>query len=171
LSAPGISIALERGLAAAQVSAVLKSLPDWFGRPESIVAYAEEAERLAVVTARCAGELVGLMTLKPQTEACAEFAVMAVRPEWRRQGIGRRLSERALEHLRAGGFSLALAQTLGPSCEYAAYAETRAFYQAMGFLPLIEIADHFAQGEPGLLMVRHIDRATTITNPRKTPER
>lgn len=149
-----IQIRIEHGVAEAEVISILDSLPAWFGRPEAIAAYAREAETLDAVVSRHNGTAIGVVTLKPQTPACAELAVMAVRPEWRRRGIGKALIERAAGHLQERGFQLMLVQTLGPSYEDASYAETRAFYEAVGFRPLIEIADHFGDGEPALLMVR-----------------
>jgi len=82
---------------------------------------------------------------------------MAVRPEWRRQGVGRGLCHLAFERMRFGGFSLALVRTVGASYVDAAYAETRAFYEAIGFQPLIEFDDHFGEGVPGLLLVRPLE--------------
>ncbi|MEZ5925126.1 MAG: GNAT family N-acetyltransferase [Hyphomicrobiaceae bacterium] len=149
-----VAIDITAGLAAAEVASVLESLPDWFGRPEAITAYTREAGCLSVVTARRTGDVLGFLTMKPRTPAACEIAVMAVRPEWRRHGIGRALCQRAFQHMRAGGFSLAFVQTVGPSYDDAPYAETRRFYAAVGFLPLIELADHFGCGVPGLLMVR-----------------
>ena len=156
MSEPLIRIAVEQGLAAEEVAGVLEALPDWFGRPESIVTYAEEAEKLAAVTARRAGTLVGLLTLKPSSPVATEFAVMGLLPEHRRQGLGRQMVDHAIDYLRSQAIGLVWAQTLGPSVEYAAYAETRAFYAGVGFLPLVEIPDHFGEGEPALLLVRPV---------------
>lgn len=149
-----LSIQTERSLPAAEVTAILERLPDWFGRPEAIAEYAREAERLDVVVARTGAMPIGFLTLKPQTRECFEIAVMAVRPEWRRRGIGRRLVEVAVEQLVRSGMPLLLVRTVGPSYENKSYAETRRFYEAVGFAPVIELPDHFGDGMPGLLMVR-----------------
>ena len=60
-------ITVEPGVHATDVLALLELLPEWFGRPASSAAYALEAESLEAVTARQAGALVGLATLKAAT--------------------------------------------------------------------------------------------------------
>ena len=62
-------------------------------------------------------------------------------PELHRQGIGRQLVERAVADLRADGVRLLQVKTFGPSGESAEYERTRAFYAALGFLPLEERTD------------------------------
>jgi GNAT superfamily N-acetyltransferase len=154
LSEPAPRIAIEQGLAAWEVVGVLEALPDWFGRPEAITVYAGEARGLVAVTARLGTKLIGLLTLKPSSPVATEIAVMGLLPEYRRQGLGRQMVDHAVDYLRSQAIELVWVQTLAPSFEYAAYAETRAFYAATGFHPLVELPGHFGEGEAALFLVR-----------------
>jgi GNAT superfamily N-acetyltransferase len=78
---------------------------------------------------------------------------MAVHPEWRRRGAGRQLVDAAGRVARSRGCRLLEVKTLGPSHPDANYRETRAFYSAMGFLPLEELHDLWP-GNPSLIMVK-----------------
>jgi ribosomal protein S18 acetylase RimI-like enzyme len=88
-------------------------------------------------------EIVGFLTLARHDPASAEITWMAVRADQRRQGIGRRLVERAIADLAADGVELLSVLTLAESVEEERdsdnYAETRAFYRALGFIPLREL--------------------------------
>jgi GNAT superfamily N-acetyltransferase len=154
LSEPAPRIAIEQGLAAGDVAGVLEALPDWFGRPEAITVYAGEARGLVCVTARLGTKLIGLLTLKPSSPVATEIAVMGLLPEHRRQGLGRQMVDHAIDYLCSQAIGLVWVRTLGPSVEYAAYAETRAFYAATGFYPLVELPGHFGEGEAALFLVR-----------------
>ena len=75
-------------------------------------------------------------------------------PGYHRRGLGRRLLGKAEEALRADGIRLLQVKTLGPSRPNAAYARTRAFYAALGFLPLEEIVGLWGEDNPCLLLVK-----------------
>ena len=79
---------------------------------------------------------------------------MGVLPRWHRRGIGRALVERAALYSRDEGFVLLHVKTLAPGDPYPPYAATRAFYTALGFLPLEEIPQIWGPQDPCLLMVR-----------------
>jgi predicted N-acetyltransferase YhbS len=68
---------------------------------------------------------------------------MAVHAARRREGVGRRLIERAVADLARDGVEILSVLTLGPSAvERRAgdnYAGTRAFYVALGFVPIREL--------------------------------
>jgi ribosomal protein S18 acetylase RimI-like enzyme len=51
----------------------------------------------------------------------------------RRRGIGRALVEHVAAEMRDAGVAEVLVDTLGDSVDYEPYAETRAFYEALGF--------------------------------------
>ncbi|MCJ7695233.1 MAG: hypothetical protein MUO40_07370, partial [Anaerolineaceae bacterium] len=55
-------------------------------------------------------------------------------------------------------------KTLGPSCEDENYAGTRAFYEAMGFVPLEELAQIWDEANPCLIMVKKLDTAIPAKN-------
>ena len=96
------------------------------------------------------------MTLKPTSAHAIEVHVMAVLPGEHRRGVGRALVERAAAYARDEGFSLLHVKTLAPTPRdpYPPYAATRAFYAAVGFVPLEELPQVWGPENPCLLMVR-----------------
>lgn len=144
---------------------ILRALPGWFGLEDSVQEYvraADELETFVAVVSRpaCGGhefrpdQVLGFVTLKETSESAVELHVMGVLPAWRRRGAGRALVERAAAYARAEGFSLLHVKTLAPSHPDEGYAETRAFYQAMGFRPLEVLPQVWGPENPCLLLVR-----------------
>ena len=122
--------------------AVILTLPYHFGneRGRAECARAVGQEGLVAVDE---GEVVGFLTLERHDPRSAEITWMAVRADRRRHGIGRRLVQRAVDDLSRDGVEF-----LGPHSgrvepeerETDNYADTRAFYRALGFVPLRELA-------------------------------
>jgi GNAT superfamily N-acetyltransferase len=144
---------------------ILRALPGWFGIEASVQDYiraADELETFVVIVSRhaCGGrehrpdEALGFVTLRETSEDALELHAMGVLPAWRRRGAGRALVERAATYARAEGYSLLHVKTLAPSDPDPGYAETRAFYQAMGFRPLEELPQIWGPEDPCLLLVR-----------------
>jgi GNAT superfamily N-acetyltransferase len=144
---------------------ILRALPGWFGIEASVQDYiraADELETFVVIVSRppCGGreyrpdQALGFVTLRETSEDALELHAMGVLPAWRRRGAGRALVERAATYARAEGYSLLHVKTLAPSDPDPGYAETRAFYQAMGFRPLEELPQIWGPEDPCLLLVR-----------------
>ena len=70
---------------------VLEALPDWFGMEESREQYIRESEGQLFFAAREGNIAVGFLCLKETGRATVELAVMGVRKEYHRRGIGREL--------------------------------------------------------------------------------
>jgi GNAT superfamily N-acetyltransferase len=79
---------------------------------------------------------------------------MGVVPDRHRRGTGRGLVEAASDLLAARGVRLLQVKTLGPSHRSASHAGTRAFYEALGFVPLEETTALWGAANPCLIMVR-----------------
>jgi len=77
-------------------------------------------------------------------------------PGWRprRHGIGRALIDAVTIDARVSGARLLHVKTLADSHPSPEYAQTRAFYGAIGFERLIVIPDLWDPSNPCLLMVR-----------------
>jgi GNAT superfamily N-acetyltransferase len=135
---------------------ILRALPDWFGIEPAIVDYARAANELPTFVATRDAETVGFLTLKPTSTHAIEVHVMAVRQNEHRRGVGRALVERAAAYARAAGFALLHVKTLAPTPNdpYPPYEATRAFYAAVGFMPLEELPQVWGPENPCLLMVR-----------------
>ena len=135
---------------------ILESLPGWFGIPEAIESYIEEAARLPMIGVRQGTDVLGFAALDDIDPETTEIVVMAVRPEFRNMGIGKALVAAAERHTLDRGGRLLGVKTLGPSHSDANYGETRAFYLAVGFEPVDEITEFWGEGLPVLLMVKSL---------------
>ena len=132
---------------------ILRALPDWFGIESALIDYARAADELPTFVADRGEQTAGFLTLKPTSTHAVEVHVIAVLPGEHRRGVGRALVERAADYARAEGFSLLHVKTLAPSDPDPNYAASRAFYAAVGFLPLEELPQVWGPENPCLLMV------------------
>jgi ribosomal protein S18 acetylase RimI-like enzyme/catechol 2,3-dioxygenase-like lactoylglutathione lyase family enzyme len=142
------------GGAGAVCAQILASLPAWFGIEESNRAYAEAAERSPVILADAHGDTIGLLVVARHSPASAELHLLAVRPEWHRHGVGRRLVGHAERTLAADGVRYLQVKTLSDRHPDAGYAATRAFYRACGFEVLEELPTLWDPANPALQLVK-----------------
>jgi GNAT superfamily N-acetyltransferase len=115
---------------------VLRGLPDWFGIEESTVRYIREAADLFLLCAFENGEPVGFLTIAENFPCTCEIHVLGVLPSCHRKGIGRELVAQSAGRYRDRGFNYMTVKTVAEPAGDTEYASTRAFYKAMGFLPL-----------------------------------
>lgn len=111
---------------------ILEALPDWFGIPEAVEKYVRESAD-QMMAASYEGETPnGFLCLKETGRDTVELAVMGVRKEAHRQGIGRALFEEAKRRARAKGYSFIQVKTVKMGC-YEEYDRTNLFYLSLGF--------------------------------------
>jgi ribosomal protein S18 acetylase RimI-like enzyme len=135
---------------------ILRSLPAWFGIEESIVRYLTEIDNLPTWLACESGRVVGFVSLKQHTRYSAEVYVMGIQSEAHRKGIGRALINQAQEWLKSRGVEYLQVKTLGPSHSDGNYAGTRAFYEAVGFMPLEEFKQIWDEHNSCLIMIKKL---------------
>lgn len=114
---------------------ILESLPEWFGIPEAREEYIAESTGQTFFAAKKDGSAVGFLCLKQTGPKTVELAVMGVRREAHRQGIGTALAEAAREEARRQGNTLMQVKTVAMG-HYAEYDATNRFYQSLGFQEL-----------------------------------
>lgn len=137
------------------VRRILDALPEWFGDPEAIDNYVSAAgdsefvSRVAIVS----GNVVGVSLTRRHFRESAELHLIAVDPTARGRGVGRALVNQVASDLREDGCKLLAVHTVGASFDNEPYADTRAFYQAIGFYPLEEHVN-LDWGGPTLILVR-----------------
>ena len=136
-------------------AALLATVPEWFGIPESNANYLRNLSLLPSWLALAKGEVVGAITLEEHFPESHEVHFMAVRRDHHRRGVGRAL----LSHLESEAVSRGArwlhVKTLAPSDPDELYARTRAFYQAMGFSPLFVSDALFGDPRnPGVVLVK-----------------
>jgi len=118
-----------------RLTAVLQS---WFGKPEANAKYARQAEVLDGYVAMSDSVLLGLLLLKYHSPPSAEVYWMGVDPTCHRSGIGRAPMEAAVDGARARGVRYLFVATLPPADPYEPYQRTRRFYEAMGFVYVLQ---------------------------------
>src|SRR5262245_3822625 len=133
---------------------ILKSLPDWFGIPESIENYALDVESLPMFVAMNHKSPIGFISLKLHTSAAAEAYVLGVIREWHRQGVGRELFAAAEAAARERGAKYLTVKTIAAEHPSTHYAATRRFYEAIGFDPIEVFPTLWHPSNPCLLMLK-----------------
>jgi len=137
--------------------AIIAALPGWFGDPNGIrdCAAAVRSEPGFVATADRA--VVGFLTVSRPRAHVAEISWMAIHPDHRGDGHGRELIDALVQTLHEDRTRFLAVKTLSDRDPYPPYAETRAFYEAMGFVALMDL-DIWGPENPALLFVRSVAR-------------
>ena len=139
----------------AVADAVLRALPEWFGLLESTAEYIRESAHMpfwADVQDSCTAGFIALKETSPHT---AEIYVMGVKPEYHRQGVGRRLYAAFEAYARAAGYSYVQVKTVREGV-YETYDRTNAFYRSLGFCELECFPTLWDENNPCQIYVKYI---------------
>jgi GNAT superfamily N-acetyltransferase len=124
--------------------AIVLTLPYHFGNEGGRAECARAVRTQDGLVAVEEGQVVGFLTLARNDPLSAEITWMAVRADRRRHGLGRKLIEHAAGDLAREGVRFLCVLTAADSepdwRETDNYADTRAFYRALGFVALRELA-------------------------------
>lgn len=113
--------------------------PDWRVSQQKSVEEACAAEDAHVWVALNEGSVVGFVAVKLHSEDCmGEVYMIAIDPDFQRQGIGTVLMEFALNWMKEAGMSIAMVETGGDP----GHAPARRTYEKLGF-GLLPIARYF----------------------------
>jgi len=137
--------------------AIIAALPDWFGDENGIRDCAAAVRKEPGFVATAQEAVVGFLTVTRPRAHVAEISWMAVHPDHRGAGHGRALIDALVQTLHDDGTRFLAVKTLSDRDPFPPYAETRAFYEAMGFLPLMDL-DIWGPENPALLLVRSVSR-------------
>ncbi len=137
-------------------TSILKSLPDWFGIPESTQEYIKVSSKLPFFAAMDESKPVGFISIKENNQYTAEIYVMGVLPDYHKQGIGRGLFNKVSDWSKENGYEFLQVKTLDESHPDVYYAGTRKFYLSMGFKPLECFPELWGKENPCLIMIQHI---------------
>ena len=135
---------------------ILGALPHWFGIPDAVARYVDACENGPTMVASRGTEEVGILNLRIHNPYAAEVWLMAILPEYHRQGIGHALLDRAERTLADSGVEYLQVKTLSARRDDRGYEKTRAFYLACGFRPLEEFPTLWGEENPALMMVKSI---------------
>ena len=141
---------------AAACEDIARRLPAWFGIEEGLEDLRHCAEYQPGHLARATDQEtpVGFVTLKEHFAHAREISWMAVHPDWHRHGVGRRLIDATVASCQERGVRFLLVKTLAASHPSPEYAQTRAFYEAVGFQAIEVLPDLWGEQNPCLNLIR-----------------
>ena len=111
---------------------ILEALPDWFAVPESREEYIRESVGETFFAAYDGERPAGFLYLKETGKDTTSLYVMGVLKEYHRQGVGRKLFEKAKEAAIREGYSFLQVKTVRMG-KYEDYDRTNLFYLSLGF--------------------------------------
>lgn len=120
--------------AAAHCERILRSLPRWFGIESSLLEYVADSERFPTFFA-VDEEPVAFLTVREHFPPSWEVHCIGVHANRRGAGIGGRLHAHVEDWVRQRGAVTLQVKTLAPSHPSPEYAQTRGFYERIGYLP------------------------------------
>jgi ribosomal protein S18 acetylase RimI-like enzyme len=137
---------------------LLRRLPLWFGIESAIQDYVADVEAMPTFAAFASDseQAIGFVALNPHNEFTAEVHVMAVHPDFHRQGVGRLLLTAVEDNLRQKKFEFLSVKTLSPSRPNREYDLTRKFYLSLGFRPVEEFKTLWGEANPCWLMIKSL---------------
>ncbi len=134
--------------------AVLRTLPDWFGIEESLLEYVADTARLPTFVAYDGDTVVGFATLRQHFERSWELHCIAVAAERRGRGVGRLLVLACEQWLRIRRCRFLLVKTIAATSPDPNYAQTRSFYDRLGFEPIEVFPTLWSVRNPCLQMIK-----------------
>lgn len=138
---------------------ILRSLPDWFGIEQAIVAYINKSKELPMIVAYRDNSPIGFISIKSHSTYTAEIYVMGILPQYHRSGVGKDLLKETEKYLNKYRFEFLQVKTLDESRESDFYKKTRLFYKSMGFKEVEVLANLWGKDNPCLLLIKNV-RAT-----------
>ncbi len=114
---------------------VLEALVEWFEVEESREGYIRDCADWIFLAAKNDDRIMGFLCLKKTGNATVELVVMGVMKEHHRNGVGRKLVEKAKEIAKAEGYEFMQVKTVKMGV-YDDYDRTNLFYISCGFKEL-----------------------------------
>lgn len=134
---------------------ILKSLPDWFGIPESIAEYAHDSRKLPLWIDIEKEQVRGFIVLKETSQYTVEIYVIGVKQEFHRLGIGRALFYTFYQYAKEKGYEFIQVKTVQEG-HYDAYDKTNAFYKSVGFRELECFPTYWCESNPCQIYVMNV---------------
>lgn len=114
---------------------ILENLTEWFEVEEGREGYINDCADWTFLAAKEDDDVAGFLCLKETGAATVELAVMGVRKEFHRNGVGKKLVEKAKEVAKAEGYEFMQVKTVQMGM-YEDYDMTNHFYLSCGFKEL-----------------------------------
>ncbi len=126
---------------------VLESLTEWFEVEESREGYIRDCTDWIFLAAKDGDKVMGFLCLKETGNATVELAVMGVIKDYHRNGIGRKLVEKAKEVAASSGYEFMQVKTVKMGM-YEDYDKTNRFYISCGFKEFELFPLHWDEANP-----------------------
>ena len=135
---------------------ILKSLPEWFGKEDSLMQYVKTVDKYPFFAAFKEEECVGFFSGIIHHEKTGDVYVCGIHPKHHRNGIGKELYKTLEQYFINQGCEYVMVKTLSPLHPDKNYDLTRKFYDALGFKKFY--TDHVMWGKeyPCLIMIKHL---------------
>ncbi len=157
-ASPAMRFAGSRLDASQQCEEVLRTLPMWFGIEESLRMYVRDSVRLPGFAVYVGDAMLGFISLKQHFAQAWEVHCVAVRAESRNRGYGKALMAHAERWLAAQDVRLLQVKTVAATSPSPHYAQTRVFYERLGYLPLEVFPELWSPRNPCLQLVKFLER-------------
>ncbi len=141
---------------------ILEALTDWFEVPETREAYIRGSRDQIFFDAEQDGQEVGFLCLKETGRSTVELAVMGVRKESHRQGVGKALVQEAKRYAAAAGYEFMQVKTVQMG-HYEDYDRTNRFYLDAGFRELEVFPDYWDEANPCQVYVLSLRHEISLT--------
>ena len=137
---------------------VLEALREWFEVDESREQFIRESADQPFWASFEGEDPAGFLCLKQTGRETMELAVMGVKKEYHRHGIGRRLFAAARDYASAKGYSFIQVKTVR-SGMYEDYDRTNEFYKSLGFKELEVFEEYWDAANPCQVYVMSLKSA------------
>lgn len=136
---------------------ILEALPDWFGIVESREAYIRGSAAQPFFAAFADVQAIGFLCLKETGKATVELAVMGVKQEYHRGGVGRALFSAAKQCAVRASYAFMQVKTVKMGL-YEDYDRTNLFYQSLGFQEFEVFPTLWDENNPCQIYVMHLEK-------------
>lgn len=137
---------------------ILESLTEWFEVEESREQYIKESADQPFWASVDGDVTEGFLCLKETGRETMELAVMGVRKECHRKGVGRRLFAAAKDYASMKGYEFIQVKTVR-SGMYEDYDITNEFYKSLGFKELEVFPEYWDEANPCQIYVMSLKSA------------
>ena len=134
---------------------ILRSLPDWFELEQGILDYIKSVQSMPFFITKINNKIVGFVVIEDYNEFTSEIHVMGILPGFRGKGIGRQIIDFVWDRNIKLGKKYLTVKTLDYSAGDRFYEETRKFYFAMGFVPIMILKDIWGEDNPCVIMIKN----------------
>ena len=146
---------------------VLEALKEWFEVDESREQFIRESADQPFWVEMDGDTPAGFLCLKETGKETMELAVMGVKKEFHRHGVGRRLFAAAKDYAAAKGYSFIQVKTVR-SGMYEDYDKTNEFYKSLGFKELEVFEEYWDAANPCQVYVMSLKSAIDTISVRRS---